>query len=377
MKNSIFDKIIRNGRQISFILPCSLLVLTTQTSCSDENEPLQEESGTLSIRTSIQPFDGEKTTRVNLDGTKFEDGDLIRLKIICPFTSAVLQGEETNSATQGAYWLLESDGTEKGWTPVPSSRGFDLNGDFMVSDAPDPSTWYHSQATPYVFTASTWTEEISFVEQDVDPASITPIILFSNVFHADQSLQKNYKASDVLWAQQYMETGCWDVHLSFKHVMSALEITIVDSENKIGSDAVLTLEGMPAIDQQEIIVGDYYAAKAKDATNTNPKYDYKARYSCTYEQNGTVIGVGTNSTSGSVVSSLASIPNTATYTALKDTRSTKTFRLIVPPMATVPAGATFWIRSGATRYSMLLSSATGAPTTFEAGKLYPIKITVN
>jgi hypothetical protein len=191
---------------------------------------------------------------------------------------------------------------------------------------------------------------------------------YSNVFHANQTKEANYKASDLMWAQTIQQTGSYNVHLSFRHVMSALLVT-VDANASLGisDDAVLTLEDMPDIDQAEVIVGDYYAAKSK--VNSND-YGYKSKHACTKDDNGKVIGVAVvdDSQKRAYTKPIGSVAQTGTYTACHVGQ--RAYRLIVPP-GTLSKQATFWLRDGEKRYSMSLSQ-----TSFEAGKLYKITMKI-
>ena len=240
---------------------------------------------------------------------------------------------------------------------------FDINGDYSPSSSPNIYERYEAQQTPYVYTAQTWSEEQIFIA-----GSSTRVEQYSNVFHANQTKPADYKASDLMWAQTIQQTGSYNVHLSFKHVMAALLVTINDSTNLgISDNAVLTLEGMPDIDQAEVIVGDYYAAKSKVNSNN---YGYKSKHSCTQAQNGTVIGVAVvdDSQAKAYTKALSDISQDGIYTAYN--AGSKTYRLIVPP-CTLSNKATFWLRDGEKRYSMQLPQ-----TTFEAGKLYKVKMTI-
>ena len=195
----------------------------------------------------------------------------------------------------------------------------------------------------------------------------TRVEQYSNVFHADQSREADYKASDLMWAQTIMQTGSYNIHLSFKHVMSALMVTVVPGEGKdISKDAVLTLEGMPDIDQCEVIVGDYYAAKSKVNSNN---YGYLNKHSCTVDENGMALGVAVISDNDKKATRKAfkDIDQTSTYTAYNN--DNKIYRLIVPP-CTLTKNATFWLRDGGKRYTATLSQHE-----FVAGKLY--KLTIN
>ena len=327
---------------------------------ADEPQPAQQQTGTLSFTTSVEQFEGEPATRTTLEGTAFEDDDKIKLKIICPFSSHTEFGETTYGNSFDAFWLLKWDNTSKAWTTLTASDGYDINGDYSPSASPDIFERYLSQQTPYVFTAQTWSEELIFMAGSNN--SFTRVEQYSNVFHANQSKAADYKASDLMWAQTIQQTGSYNVHLSFKHVMAALKVTV---STDISDKAVLTLVGMPAIDQAEVIVGDYYAEKSKINSST---YGYKSKHNCTADKNGTVLGVAVidDSHSKAYTTAISSIDQNGTYTACKD--GSKTFRLIVPPCT--PSNAIFWLRDGEKRYSMQLPQ-----TTFESGKLY--KITMN
>ena len=175
-----------------------------------------------------------------------------------------------------------------------------------------------------MFTAQTWSEEQIFIA-----AGGTRIEEYSNVFHANQSKEAAYKASDLMWAQTIQQTGSYNVHLSFRHVMAALLITVdVPDGLTISDDAVLTLEGMPDIDQAEVIVGDYYAYKSKVNVNN---YGYKAKHNCNVNMNGKVIGVAVvdDSQAKAITEPINDREQTATYTAYN--AGSKTYRLIVPP----------------------------------------------
>lgn len=335
------------------------VIAALAVSCSKDEAP--REAGTLSFTTSVEDFEGQVTTRASFEGNAFEDGDKMKLKIICPFSSHTEFGETTYGNSFDGFWLLKWKGGE--WATLTSADGYDINGDYSPSASPNIYDRYEAQQTPYVYTAQTWSEEQIFIA-----GGGTRVEQYSNVFHANQTKEADYKASDLLWAQTIQQTGSFNVHLGFNHVMSALLVT-VDDVNGIGisDDAVLTLEGMPDIDQCEVIVGDYYADRSKVNSNT---YGYKIKHTCTKEQNGRVIGVAVvnDALRKSETKPLGEIGQTATYTAYN--AGNKTYRLIVPP-CTLDAGATFWIRDGEMRYSMQLSQ-----TLFEQGKLYRIVMQV-
>lgn len=348
----------------------ALLPMFVYTACSDDAITEIAEKQTLTISSSIAPFNDEEggITRTNLAGNAFDDNDMIRLKVICPFVNGSQLGESTWTGSKDNFWLLKWSGDS--WITLPASDLYDINGSYSSSGGANIFGIYEAQATPYVYTAITWTEEKMIRDSDGDLYDY-----YANVFHADQSREKNYKASDLLWAQQYTQTGAWNIRLSFNHVMSALLITIDDSalDTKISSDAVLTLEGMPAIDQAEVIVGDYYAAKDKSSY----RYGYKAKAKCDYQNNGLVIGVvgeknNVHPFTGGIPDSnvtLTAVPNTATYTCYH-VPGTKQYRLIVPPCVLVN-NAEFWLRDDTRRYKMTLDRKE-----FKQGKLYNVTMKV-
>lgn len=338
-----------------FLPLCVLLLLA---GCSKQEQTV--EPGRLSFFTSVSNFEGEIETRANFDGNAFENGDKIKLKVICPFSSHTEFGESTYGTSFDAFWLLKWHTDE--WATLQASDGFDIDGDYSPSASPDIYERYEAQQTPYVYTAQTWSEEQIFIA-----GSDTRVEQYSYVFHADQTKEADYKASDLLWAQTIQQTGSYNVHLSFKHMMAALLIT-VDENIGLSDDAVLTLEGMPDIDQAEVIVGDYYAAASK--VNSND-YGYKSKHSCTREQNGTILGIAVvnDSQHKTVVKSFNEISQGTTYTAYN--AGSKTYRLIIPP-CTLSQNATFWVRDGETRYSMEMDQ-----TVFEPGKLYRITMQIN
>lgn len=356
-----------------------LAALLLLASCrSEEVELPQSEKHSVTITSEITPFAGDKQTRVNVEGNNFIDGDYIRLKIICPFVSSTERGEYTDGNSYDAFYYLKRNGSA--WVRVVSGDGFDICGTYSPSNSPDIASYYESQQTPYVYVATTWSEERRFIANGNLYDHLTP------VFHADQTKEKHYRASDVLWAQTFMQTGAWNIHLSFQHKMACLDITIDDSEATISDDAVLTLVGMPDIDQAEIVIGDYYA----DASKVNSGYGYQQKSSCSYENNGKVLGIAVNdeaagrarimqltgnpaTVGGSSSSVIAEkVPNTGTYTAYKQT--SKHYRLIVPPCNLDPnaeggKNAVFWLRDGTLRFKIALQR-----TQFDEGRLYPITL---
>lgn len=346
--------------KINKIFFLGLAMLLAACSADDATQE-QQSSGILSFSTTIENFEGEDITRTNFDGNAFENGDKIKLKIICPFSTHTEFGETTYGNSFDAFWLLKWDTNQ--WANIVAKDSFDINGDYSPSSSPNIYERYEAQQTPYVYTAQTWSEEQIFIA-----GSSTRVEQYSNVFHANQTKPADYKASDLMWAQTIQQTGSYNVHLSFKHVMAALLVTINDSTNLgISDNAVLTLEGMPDIDQAEVIVGDYYAAKSKVNSNN---YGYKSKHSCTQAENGAVIGVAVvdDSQAKAYTTPIDNIQQDGIYTAYN--AGSKTYRLIVPP-CTLSNKATFWLRDGEKRYSMQLTQ-----TTFEAGKLYKVKMTI-
>lgn len=336
--------------------------------CSSDEIVPTEETQTLTISSEILPYDGEVLTRVNDAGTGFEANDMIRLKVICPYVTTTLYGESTWGNTADDFWLLKWNGSA--WQTLTANDYYDITGSFSHSGSSDIFSIYESQPTPYVYTAITWTEEKLYKANDGKLLNF-----YSNVFHADQHRLKNYKASDVLWAQQYSQTGTYHIRLTFQHVMASLLITIDDRAltDKISNDAVLTMTNMPDIDQAEVVIGDYYAAKDKrDYT-----FGYKKKSSCAYENNGKVLGIADQNVvdyfrgGTHAINAGREIPNTATYTCYH-IPGTKQYRLIVPPcVLSADKKAEFWLRDDTRRFMMELDR-----TTFEQGKLYPITMTV-
>ena len=332
---------------------------------ADEPQPTQQQAGTLSFTTSVQQFEGEPATRTNLIGDAFEKNDKIKLKIVCPASSTSHKefGESTYSGSFDGFWLLKWNDTAHSWDKLVAADGFDINGDYKASDGPDVYERYLAQPTPYVFTAQTWSEEQIYIT-----GNKARIEQYSNVFHANQSKAANYKASDIMWAQTIQQTGSYNVHLSFKHVMAALLITVdADASFGISDEAVLTVEGMPDIDQAEVIVGDYYAAKSKENV---PNFGYSVKNATDDKtKNGVVLGIAQV---GDKKATTVPIPVnvTSTYTALNT--GSKQYRLIVPPCDLGTNHATLWLRDGNKRYKVQLSQ-----TLFEAGKLYTVTMKIN
>ena len=336
---------------------CVMLIVA----CSADTIETVPQQAALQFSTSVERFAGEAITRSNIDDNAFVDGDKIKLKLICPDIANRIQlGESTNSGSFDGFYLLKWNTGE--WVTLTANDGYDINGDYSSSASPDIYKTYLAQPTRYVFTAQTWSEEQIFIA-----GNGTRVEQYSNVFHSDQSREADYKACDLMWAQTIMQTGSYNIHLSFKHVMSALMVTVVPGEGKdISKDAVLTLEGMPDIDQCEVIVGDYYAAKSKVNSNN---YGYLNKHSCTVDENGMALGVAviSDNDKNATRKAFKDIDQTSTYTAYNT--DNKIYRLIVPP-CTLTKNATFWLRDGGKRYTATLSQHE-----FVAGKLY--KLTIN
>lgn len=340
------------------LLGCAVLAcLSILMACTTEMEEVRLEEGTLTFTSAVENFEGELVTRTNIKGDAFENNDKIKLKVICPFSGHTEFGETTYGSSFDAFWLLKWDANK--WVTLTAKDGYDINGDYSPSASPDIYARYLAQQTPYVFTAQTWSEEQIFIA-----GNGTRVEQYSNVFHANQTKEADYKASDLMWAQTIQQTGSYNVHLSFKHVMAAL---LVNIEGEINDNAILTLEGMPDIDQAEVIVGDYYAETSKVNSNN---YGYKNKHACDVADNGKVIGVAVvdDNQRKAYTKSLSDIAQTTTYTAYNV--GSKTYRLIVPPCV-LTNNATFWLRDGEKRYSMQLDQ-----NTFEGGKLYKVTMKI-
>lgn len=351
-----------------------ILCLFALSSCSDSMESEQQELFTLdlsAIMADVEPFievgeDGRSVvTRANIEGTQFEPGDLMRLRIIAPFVTSTEYGESTWSNSYDNWRLYKWNAPERNWT---AASGFDINNDLNYSTT-SPTEIAIPQATPFVFTATTWTEEIHHVISTPDQVGGKLISSFSNIFKADQRNIKDYKASDVLWAQQYMQTGTDNVRLSFQHKMAALLIDISDFEGELtgSEEVILSLEGMPDIDQQEVTIGNYYAnkIKGKDAYG-----DYN-RTKCDYENNGKVLGIAVvdqEVTGGIKQVPILDFPQDGVYLAYK--QDTYTFLLIIPPYNATGKTPTLWLRQGEKRWNVLLPLP--ANKIFESGKRYTV-----
>jgi hypothetical protein len=342
-------------------------MLLAAASCTsnleDSRQTGQVPFSVADISTEVLPFKGEELTRANLQGNQFEAGDLIRLKLICPFSNEEQFGENTWGASMDNFYLLTWGGANSNWQIVGSDRGFDIDNNFSISRG--PGLYYLSQATPYVFTACTWTEEVCFV------AGGTRYDQYRSTFYADQSDEKAYKGSDILWAQQIMQTGSDNARLSFRHVMSAVKVTL-NAKVTVSADAILSIEGLPDIDQEEICVGNYYSRSDRSSL----AYGDKQKSACTLEsENGKALGYAVNNTAASTASRVpfAKAPQDATYTAF---RSGSDFYLIVPPY-TPTKNPVICLRDGAKRWSATLPlKDTDSNPLFEAGTQYNITLNI-
>lgn len=391
MKGIIYNSYseLKRLRYIYILLPLLCWSCSSEVLDEKQDQQLITIDGSA-FNTEIVPFVVEEDgvqTRANMAGNQFETNDLIRLRVICPYSNYTEYGESTWGGTYDNWRLYYWQGDQKQWLTVGTGFGFDVDGDFKVSGASGDVTM--PQATPYVFTATTWTEEIHYVLSKPGVEGGTVVLSFSNIFKADQRKPENYKASDVLWAQQYMQTGTDHVRLSFEHKMAALKIDISTFASKLNStdEVVLTLEGMPDIDQQEVYIGNYYAAKMKSKIAYGDYY----RCQCSYEDNGKALGIVVPeeklSAEGKQAGTLIQIPftdtrikHTGVYTAFQgksDIEGTEAgyFYLIIPPYQ-VPADVTptLWLRNGNNRWSAPLSLP--AERTFKAGVQYSVEMNI-
>lgn len=372
---------VRRMKQIMIYLSLSCLIGFAACS-ADDTEKQQAQTGVLNLTSTINDFEGEEGSavmRTNMEGTAFAVGDRIKLKIICPYSSYTQFGETTYSNTADGLWLLKWTGSN--WEQLEASDSVDMIAQYKYTSSYRLFSVYEAQQTPYVYTASTWNENVFFMAPNAAGSAPKPFSQYSYIFRADQTLEKDYLKCDLLWAQTYMQTGAYNVHLAFNHVMACLKIKVTGGD--ISDKAVVTLEGMPDIDQREVVVGDYYAAKAKNVTHasgSNFDYSYKGKCSCSIDNNGKVLGVAVidDSERKAIVypmtgnpnpNNLATVPNTGVYTAHHDGDGDY-YYLIVPPCE-LTDNAEFWIRDGEKRYSYQLNRKN-----FEQGKLYPIIITL-
>lgn len=317
----------------------SVVACTEKATTEDIQQP--------TYTSEIAPFSGELSTKSSVDGLQFENGDRVRLHIVCPFSSSYENGE-----TSGYQTLTLSSGV---WTSGSIGN-------------------YQYQATTYVYTAIYSPMTRKFVWNNTEYTRL------SNNFYADQSDVKNYKKCDLLWAQAFRQTGARNVHLVFEHKIARLDILVDDSalDAALSENTVLTLEGMPDIDGAEIVVGDYYASDSY-GWDENSRFNYKEKANCTIDKNGTVLGIEVldddlnvgGSTGHSRVVSIDSLPQDAVYTAYHDhspSEEKKHFLLIVPP-CTLNENAVFWLRDGSRRYKATLDQ-----TEFEEGVSYTVEI---
>ncbi len=365
--------------KIHYILYVGLVLLLAACTADDGqgDEQTLPQKGKLTITSSVNSFEGEGMTRTNLAGDAFEVNDKIKLKMICPYAKSTMIGETTWGNSADGIWLLKWSGSK--WIILSTTDSVDISSRYSYGYN-EVFEQYEAQNTPYVYTASTWSENITFLAPNKATSNsgwtLTRYSQYSYIFHADQSKLANYKKSDLLWAQTYMQTGSYNVHLSFNHVMACLKITIPSS---LSDDAIVTIEGMPDIDQKEVVVGDYYAQKAKDSST----YGYKDKLSCVYDNNGKVLGVAVinDETAKAQVYPMTGNPTDShtQSTTIKNTGIYKAYNagshiyyLIVPPCVLPDAEkAQVWIRDNEKRYSYELPI-----TTFEQGKRYPVEISL-
>lgn len=350
----------------------SLLAVAALGGCASHSadEPMPADEP-MQFTSSIVPFVGEgdgDLSRVNVAGDDFLTGDFLRIKVICPFVKSTEYGETAWDGTFDSFWLMKWSGSD--WTTLSAADGCDINGDYIDSPSTAMSSQRHAQQTPYVFTAQTWDVERKFTVSSEQLKINYTKINYTPSFHTNQSIEANYRASDILWAQSYLQTGSDFVHFNFYHKMAAIIFTVVGT---IADDAILMLEGMPLIEHAEVVIGDYYAEKSKSNSG-----DYNKKYKCSKENNGKVLGVAVNNAEGfsHIVpmtgnpnpDSRSYVPNTATYTALNVGGGK--YRLIVPP-CTLDSAPTIWLLEGDKRRKATLSQ-----TEFVEGNLYKITVKI-
>jgi len=367
---------------------CCIIMLAGCSADGNDMQPQQQQQskeGRLCLTTSVSSFWGEggsSVTRTNMAGNAFAVGDRIKLKIVCPYDPDHTNfGETTYSNTADGVWLLEWEGSE--WGVLEPSDSVDMMAHYKYDESYSLFSVHEAQQTPYIYTASTWNENVFFMAPNAAGSASKPFSQYSYIFQANQTSEKSYLKSDLLWAQTYMQTGAYNVHLAFNHVMACLKFTFTGET--LSANTVVTLEGMPDIDQREVVVGDYYAPKIKNVTQaygSDFDYSYRQKCSCAYEDNGKVLGVVVindtdrkayiypmegNPTAPGNPPTLRYVENTGVYTAHYDSDS-GAFYLIVPPCSLTTA-PTLWIRDGSKRYSYTLTRKT-----FEQGKQYPVNI---
>lgn len=385
---------------LALLLSCTNEDGITDERCENTARPADPSCLITSVTDYIEVGeDGIETpsTRAKMDGTGFEQGDMMRLRIIAPFSSATEYGESTWSGSYDNWRLFEWHVGADADLPAKTGRWyylgytynnsssmhsseFDINNDYYPSNA--PGDLYLPQATPYVFTATTWTEEIRHIIPKGN-AGGTSVLSFSNVFKADQRKMANFKSSDVLWAQSYVETGSENVFLNFEHKMASLLIKIDTEFNSLldsNIELVLTLENMPDIDQQEVVIGNgYYTGKGVH----NGSYCDQKRSGCDKADNGKVLGICyVDQTAGELKrKAFVALAQTGVYTAYKVTAQTDLasgydgdlhqYLLIIPPY-TVPDGTTptLCFRNGERRWKAALPLPTDRR--FESGKRYKV-----
>lgn len=304
------------------------------------------------------PFEGEETTRTTVDGSRFETGDEIRFKIMCPHSASHENGE-----TWGSYYTITAPS-------LTDEVSYWSSGTYGT---------YENQQTTYIYTAMNSTGTRVFVVGDYRYSRP------SNFFYADQSKLPYFKKSDLVWAQAVRQTGAREVHFYFRHKVAKLDFYFDDTESIITPSTILTLEGMPDIDGAEIVVGDYYADKCYE----DYSYNYRSKASCGYENNGRVIGIevideartasvvygmtGNPSPAGGTYNSTTygTVPNTGTYTAYHDPSNVKHYQLYVPACV-LNDKATIRLRDGARRYVVPLEQ-----TTFEEGVCYRLDVAMS
>lgn len=372
--------------RLKYQLLVALALLLAGCSADDATQQAaQQKMGRLHLTTSVCGFNGDGITRTNVEGTAFAVGDRIKLKIICPYDpNHTNYGETTYSNTADGLWLLKWDGSD--WKALEPTDSVDMMAQYKYTGSYNLFGMYEAQQTPYVYTASTWNENVFFMAPNAPGSRMYPFSQYSYIFQADQSSKANYLKSDLLWAQTYMQTGSYNVHLSFNHVMACLKFTFAGAG--LSSSAVVTLEGMPDIDQREVVVGDYYAPQMKNVTHASGTYfDYSYRFKCrcNKEDNGKVLGIAVihdtdcrayiypmtgGPTTPSNTSPVQYVANNGVYTAYYDAAS-QAFCLIVPPCV-LENNATLWVRDGAKRYKHTLERKT-----FKQGELYPMNITLS
>lgn len=355
-----------NRYKYSCIVACLIGGASLLSGCADEAvDETSSLNGDVMLRLSLDDFEGDAATRTTKEGTAFEGTETFRMQIICPHSSHHENGEPWTTS----YHTIELPKATKSGTSWVYGT---------VSS-------YEAQATTYIYSAQNTIGNRIFVIGD--DRYVRP----SNFFYADQSKLEQLKKSDVVWAQAIRHTGAREVHLNFKHKVAKLDITIDDSKiaTKFTNDAILTIEGMPDIDGAEIVVGDYYA----DDSYQDESFSYRQKASCSYENNGKVLGIevidddakrskvwpmsgnpsdpgGTNS----LVFGSTPVPNNGVYTAYHDPENAKRFILYVPACDLDPnteggKNAVFWLREGTARYSVVLDR-----TKFEEGVCYKIAL---